>query len=211
MRQKPGSLFIISAPSGAGKTTLVRALLETVPGLMVSVSHTTRPPRPGEEDGINYHFVDKAAFEELIEKDEFLEYARVFDHYYGTSRARVEEQLARGRDIILEIDWQGARQVRRLMPGSIGIFILPPSCDTLLERLQQRGDAPETVTRRMRDATRELSHYSEYDYLVLNDDLDTARAQLGDIVRGAAHAYRPQQAWFDELIGEMLRAAPDLQ
>ncbi len=211
MPKKPGNLFIISAPSGTGKTTLVRALVNAVPGLHVSVSHTTRPQRPSEENGVNYHFVDQATFDDLVAREQFLEYARVFDHSYGTSRVWVEEQLARGSDIILEIDWQGARQVRHLMPGSLGIFILPPSYEALQKRLQARGDAPETVQRRMRDATRELSHYAEYDYLVINDDLDTALGQLGDIIRSAAHAYQPQRTFFDDFVAGLLRDVPDIQ
>lgn len=211
MPKKPGNLFIISAPSGTGKTTLVQALVEAVPDLFVSVSHTTRPQRPSEEDGINYHFVDKETFDDLVAREQFLEYARVFDHDYGTSRLWVEEQLAQGRDIVLEIDWQGARQVRRLMPGSTAIFILPPSYESLRNRLQQRGDAPETVHRRMRDATQELSHYAEYDFLVINDNLDTVLGQLGDIIRSAAHAYKPQQKYFDDFVTGLLRDAPDLQ
>ncbi|MEX2523671.1 MAG: guanylate kinase [Gammaproteobacteria bacterium] len=211
MPKKPGNLFIVSAPSGTGKTTLVQALTDTIPDLFVSVSHTTRPQRPSEEGGVNYHFVDRKTFDAMAGREQFLEYARVFDHYYGTSRVWVEEQLARGSDIILEIDWQGGRQIRSLMPGAIGIFILPPSYESLQKRLQARGDAPETVARRMRDATRELSHYAEYDYLVINDDLETALGQLADIIRGSAHAYRAQQAWFDEFVGKMLRDARDLQ
>jgi len=211
MPKKPGNLFIISAPSGTGKTTLVKALVNTVPDLFVSVSHTTRPRRPHEENGINYHFVDRQTFEDLIAVGEFLEYARVFDHYYGTSRKRVTEQLALGKDIILEIDWQGARQVRRLMPGSPGIFILPPSYESLQERLQRRGDTADTVERRMRDATHELSHYPEYDYLVINEDLDTTLGQLSDIIRSTAHAYKPQKKYFDDFVAGLLRNAPDLQ
>jgi len=209
--KKPGNLFIVSAPSGAGKTTLVQKLVADQPDLDVSISHTTRPRRAGEQDGVDYHFVTAEEFEALIDRDRFLEHARVFDHYYGTSREWVGEQLAAGRDIILEIDWQGARQVRRLLPGAVGIFILPPSYQTLQQRLGGRGDDAETVARRMHDAAQELSHYNEYDFLVINDDLDAATARMGDIVRAAAHGYDRQRAFFDEFVGGMLREAPGFQ
>lgn len=208
---KSGNLFIVSAPSGAGKTTLVQATVDAMPDLYVSVSHTTRPKRPSEEDGVDYHFIDEAGFEALIEQGQFLEYARVFDRYYGTSRRWVEDQLARGHDIILEIDWQGGRQVREQLPGAVGIFILPPSYESLQRRLQGRGDDAETVARRMQEATRELSHYDEYDFLVINDDLDTASAELGDIIRAAGHGYAQQRTFFDEFVGGLLRDAPDLE
>ncbi len=179
-----GQLFIISAPSGAGKTSLIRELLACTDGLRVSVSHTTRAPRPGELDGVNYNFVDRKTFEYLIEHDDFLEYATVFDNYYGTSRAWVEQHLAEGTDIILEIDWQGARIIREKLPGAIGIFILPPGREVLEQRLRQRGEDDEaTIARRMRDAMEEMSHYREYDYLVLNDDFQEALEDLAAIVR----------------------------
>lgn len=202
--QKQGNLFIISAPSGAGKTTLVRWLTQNIPNLYVSVSHTTRPRRPSEEDGRDYHYVDEETFRSLINGDHFLEHARVFDHYYGTSRKWVERQLADGRDIILEIDWQGAQQVHGHLPDAVGIFILPPSCETLQSRLQQRGDDADTVRRRMDDAVAELSHYREYDYLVINDDLDTARQNLAAIVRATRQGYRRQQAYYDEFMDRIL-------
>jgi guanylate kinase len=202
--QKQGNLFIISAPSGAGKTTLVRWLTENIPNLTVSVSHTTRPRRPSEEDARDYHFIDEETFRSLIADDRFLEHARVFDHYYGTSRPWVEQQLADGRDIILEIDWQGAQQVRGRRPDAVGVFILPPSCETLQARLQKRGDNNDTVRRRMDEAVAELSHYREYDYLVINDDLDTARQDLAAIVRATRQGYRRQQAYYDEFMGQIL-------
>jgi guanylate kinase len=178
-----GTLFIVSAPSGAGKTSLVKALRRSFAGLTVSVSHTTRPRRPGEEHGRDYFFVERQEFERMIETGEFLEHARVFDHHYGTARRTVEIALAGGRDVLLEIDWQGARQIRQALPDCVSIFILPPSRTTLEERLKARGqDDPETIARRMRDAISEMSHYREYDYLVVNDDFDQALAELRAIV-----------------------------
>lgn len=202
---RAGILFIISAPSGAGKTTLVRALIGADPGLRVSVSHTTRARRPGEEDGIAYHFVERAVFERMAAEGAFLEHARVFDHYYGTSRAWVASQLAAGTDVILEIDWQGARQVRSLQPEAVGIFILPPDLAVLEARLRGRGDAATLVARRMQDARGEISHYAEYDYLVFNDELDRARADLEAIVRAARCRYRLQQAGVDARVAQILR------
>ena len=178
-----GTLYIFAAPSGAGKTSLVKALVETVDTIEVSVSHTTRVPRPGEVDGINYHFIDVATFQAMVAKGDFLEYAQVFDNFYGTARAKIEQRLTAGVDVILEIDWQGARQVRTQFPDSIGVFILPPSRQALEERLRGRGqDAEEVIARRMRDAVSEMSHYAEFDYLVINDDFQTALAELAAIV-----------------------------
>ncbi|WP_104203078.1 guanylate kinase [Billgrantia saliphila] len=178
-----GTLFIISAPSGAGKTTLVRELIESLDGIQVSVSHTTRARRRGEVDGVNYHFVETAEFEAMIARGEFFEHARVFDNYYGTSRPAVEAMLNAGQDVILEIDWQGARQVRSQMADAVSIFILPPSRDELERRLASRGtDEHATVARRMRDAVSEMSHYDEYEYLVINDDFTTALRELQSLV-----------------------------
>ena len=178
-----GTLYIFAAPSGAGKTSLVKALVETVATIEVSVSHTTRVPRPGEVDGINYHFIDVAVFQAMVAKGDFLEHAQVFDNFYGTARAKIEQRLAAGVDVILEIDWQGARQVRTQFPDSIGVFILPPSRQALEERLRGRGqDEEEIIARRMRDAVSEMSHYAEFDYLVINDDFQTALAELAAIV-----------------------------
>lgn len=189
-----GSLFIVSAPSGAGKTSLVRALMERMEGLAFSVSHTTRPMRPGEQNGRDYHFVTVETFEAMIGAGEFLEHARVFDNYYGTSLAAVQAQLARGEDVFLDIDWQGARQVREQLPEAYGIFILPPSRAALESRLQGRGqDGPEVIARRMRDAVSEAAHYDEYDYLIINDEFDTALDELGAIVT-SARLRRPRQA-----------------
>ena len=178
-----GTLYIVSAPSGAGKTSLVKALLERDKGVALSVSHTTRAPRPGEQDGVHYHFVDTATFDRMVEAGEFLEHARVFDNQYGTSLAGVRNQLAGGQDVILEIDWQGARQVREAVPGAVGIFVLPPSRDALEERLRGRGqDSAEVIARRMRDAVTEMTHYDEYHYLVINDRFDTALDELAAIM-----------------------------
>jgi len=177
-------LYIISAPSGAGKTSLVKALLDKDAGVSVSVSHTTRAMRPGEIDGVNYHFIDAATYDDMVRRGEFLEHADVFDHHYGTAASAVTQQLAGGQDVILEIDWQGARQVRLQMPDSISIFILPPSRAALRERLAGRGqDSEATIERRMRDAASEISHYDEYDYLVVNDDFETALAELANIIK----------------------------
>lgn len=202
--EKTGSLFIISAPSGAGKTTLVHALLESFPNLFVSISHTTRNKRPYEKDGLDYHFVDKTTFDEMIENGQFLEHAQVFDNQYGTSKELVEQQLNAGRDIILEIEWQGARQVRKLLPDVVSIFILPPSYDTLSSRLTERGDGESEIKRRMQDAKAELSHYNEYDYLVVNDDIEAALKQLQSIVIASQQAYGLNQPHFDDFVTQLL-------
>lgn len=179
-----GTLYIISAPSGAGKTSLVRALVGAEPDIGVSVSHTTRPARSGERDGQDYWFVSVDAFERMIAAGEFLEHARVFDNLYGTSRGAVESELRAGRDVILEIDWQGARQVREAMPECVSIFILPPSRAELERRLRARGqDSDDVIAGRMSAARDEMSHYGEYDYLVINDRFDDALAELRVIFR----------------------------
>ncbi len=178
-----GTLFIVSAPSGAGKTSLLKRLREELPDLVISISHTTRPRRPGEVDGRDYHFVSVETFERMLAQGAFLEHAKVFDHYYGTARRQVEENLERGLDVILEIDWQGARQVREKMPESRSIFILPPSRQVLEQRLRSRGQDSETViARRMRAARAEIAHYDEYDYLVVNDRFEQALTQLESII-----------------------------
>jgi guanylate kinase len=178
-----GTLYIVSAPSGAGKTSLVRALLERVDDIQVSVSHTTRAMRPGEVDGVNYHFVDEATFKRMIERGDFFEHAQVFDNHYGTSRPAVQALLAAGTDVILEIDWQGARQVREQMNGVVSVFILPPSRETLRERLSARGtDDTSVIDRRMRDAISEMSHFDEYEHIIVNDDFEEALAQLAGLV-----------------------------
>lgn len=178
-----GTLYTVSAPSGAGKTSLVNALLQQCAGLTVSISHTTRPMRPGEQDGVNYHFVDEATFRTMLEQSAFLEHARVFNNYYGTSQHWVEETLASGLDVILEIDWQGAEQIRQLVPGCVGIFILPPSLAILEQRLTGRGqDDPEVIRHRLAEAQQEMSHYVEADFLVINDCFDTALTELQAII-----------------------------
>lgn len=180
-----GTLFIISAPSGAGKTSLVRALLARLEDIQVSVSHTTRPMRPGELDGVNYHFVDPASFEAMIERGDFFEHARVFGNYYGTSRPAVQALLATGTDVILEIDWQGARQVREQMAAE-SVFILPPSLPALRERLTARDtDDDAVIEQRMREAVNEMSHFDEYDHVIVNDDFATALTDLEALIRAA--------------------------
>jgi guanylate kinase len=198
-----GTLFVVSAPSGAGKTSLVKALRDSLDGFTVSVSHTTRAQRPGEEHGRDYFFVSRAEFERMIEAGAFLEYARVFGNHYGTACATVEDALNEGRDVLLEIDWQGARQIRTLMPDCISIFILPPSRKTLEERLTARGqDDPETIARRMRDAISEMSHYGEYDYLVVNDDFGQALTELrGIVIASRLHMSRQAEKYRDLIAG----------
>lgn len=203
---KTGTLYVIAAPSGAGKTSLVKALVESLPEIAVSVSHTTRAPRPGERDDVDYHFVDQRRFDAMIAAGSFLEYARVFDHCYGTSRAGVVQRLAQGVDVILEIDWQGARQVRAAMPDSVGIFILPPSRAALEQRLHQRGqDGEEVIARRMRDAVTEMSHYDEFDYLIVNDRFETALDDLRAIVRTHRLRRVVRSPEFAALVAELLR------
>lgn len=178
-----GTLFTVSAPSGAGKTSLLEALVGRSRDLQVSISHTTRAQRNGELDGINYHFVDRATFQAMLADNAFLEHAEVFGNYYGTSASWVNDKLANGIDVILEIDWQGAGQVKKLIPGTQSIFILPPSRETLHERLTGRGqDDDETISRRMSQAVSEMSHYVEYDYLVVNADFARAVDDLASIV-----------------------------
>jgi guanylate kinase len=188
-----GVLFVVSAPSGAGKTSLLRALIPTDPRLQLSVSHTTRGARPGEQDGTHYHFVDRARFEAMVAAGEFLEHARVFDNLYGTAERSVRDVLGANFDVVLEIDWQGARQVRARFPEAVSVFIVPPSVEALRERLSGRGqDSAAIIDRRMRDARSELSHFGEYDYLVVNDDFDQALADLRSIV-GAERLRLPRQ------------------
>jgi guanylate kinase len=203
-----GTLYIISAPSGAGKTSLVKALLERMAGVVVSVSHTTRAPRPGESDGVDYHFIDKTAFERLVEAGEFLEHAQVFDNYYGTSRAAVLERLDAGEDVILEIDWQGARQVSAAFSEAVRVFVLPPSREALRERLTARGqDSEEVISRRMADAVREMSHYDEYHYLIFNDDFDLALAELEALFRARRLRSDAQQQRYGSELKGLLEAA----
>lgn len=203
-----GTLYIISAASGAGKTTLVSAVLEQLDDLEVSVSHTTRAPREGEVDGVNYHFVDKDTFEAMVEDSEFIEYATVFGNMYGTSRQHIQEQLLKGKDVILEIDWQGARQIRQLMADCRSVYIVPPSTEALRERLTSRGkDDEETITRRMQEAISEMSHYVEFDYLIINDDFDEARDNLTAIIRGNRMLHEHQQQKHADLLARLLGSA----
>lgn len=179
-----GTLYTLAAPSGAGKTSLVAALVESIADLTVSISYTTRAQRSNEREGVNYFFVSDAQFNAMVEEKRFLEHARVFGHQYGTAQAWVEQQLAAGIDVILEIDWQGARQIQMAMPQGVGIFILPPSVQTLRTRLEARGqDKPEVIEQRMSEAKQEISHYHEYDYVIVNDDFVTALADLQAIIR----------------------------
>jgi guanylate kinase len=204
MTNKSGNLFVISAPSGAGKTSLVHSLLEMAPMLYVSISHTTRAKRPYEKDGIDYHFVDQQSFLDLANSGQFLEYAQVFDNYYGTSRSWVEKQMAEGKDIILEIDWQGAEQVRKQIANTVNIFILPPSYQTLKSRLIGRGDTEDNVARRMQEARNEISHYRDYDFLVINDDFDLALRELLMIIRAMKHGYPQQRPYYDNFVKQLL-------
>ena len=204
-----GTLYIISAPSGAGKSSLLKSLLESMSGeLALSVSHTTRYPRPGEVDGADYHFIDGVAFEGMVKRGEFLEHAQVFDNRYGTSRQAVADQLATGVDVILEIDWQGARLVREQMPDTVGIFILPPSQEALQQRLQDRGqDEDDVIARRMRDSVSEMSHYDEYDYLVINDVFQEALDELVLIMRSGQLRLAPQMGHHAALLADLLASA----
>ena len=188
-----GTLYTISAPSGAGKTSLLKSLVKSMDNIELSVSHTTRPARKGEKEGIDYYFIDQEKFAEMLEKTLFLEHAQVFDNYYGTSQREVFEKLAKGVDVILEIDWQGAQQVRKMHADSVGIFILPPSLETLERRLRKRGkDSDEVIRRRMQKAENEMSHYIEFDYLVINDDFSKALKNLQTIFYSQRLSHRVQ-------------------
>lgn len=178
-----GKLFIVAAPSGGGKTSLVHKLVKDLPDIEVSISHTTRPKRPNEVPGQDYFFVDEPAFLTMIEADKFVEYAHVFHHYYGTSKAQIQERLKNGIDVVLDIDWQGAQQIRDGFPNSVSIFVIPPSLDTLKERLQSRKqDTQDVIEHRMQQAKEELSHYLEFDYLIVNDEFEKAARDLQAIV-----------------------------
>lgn len=189
-----GHLYIVAAPSGAGKTTLVRMLLEKDAGIRLSISYTTRLPRPGEQDGREYHFVEVADFLAKIEDGDFLEWAEVHGNYYGTSKSGIEAEMLAGRDVLLEIDWQGAQQVRKLFPAAIGVFILPPSRDELERRLAGRGtDSADVISRRMAAARDEMRHVGEFDYVIINDDLPQALADLCSVVRASRLHYAAQR------------------
>jgi len=203
-----GRLLVISAPSGAGKTSLVKALLESEPHLRLSISHTTRPQRPTEREGREYHFVTVPQFQALVAQGAMLENARVFDNYYGTSRTFVEQQLNAGHDVLLEIDWQGARQVRAAMPECVSIFILPPSRASLAERLARRAtDSAEVIARRLADSVADMSHYREFDYVVVNDDFATAVSELKRIVEGNGAGLRSERPQLEPLLAELLGSA----
>lgn len=200
-----GSLYTVSAPSGAGKTSLVKALIESTADVCVSVSHTTRPIRPGEVDGVNYHFVSTTTFQTMLANNEFLEHAAVFGNLYGTSKAWAERQRNGGKDVILEIDWQGAQQVRRLMPDTIGIFILPPSRECLRKRLTTRGqDNQQVIDDRMAQATQEMTHYVEYDYLIINDRFEQALNDFQAIIRAQRLGLGQQQQRQQNLLINLL-------
>lgn len=210
MNQPAGNVYIVVAPSGAGKTSLVAALLAAEPLVELSVSYTTRAPRVGEVDGRNYHFVDRTTFELMIARGDFLEHAEVYGNYYGTSAAWIRSRLAEGRDILLEIDWQGARQVRELFPQAVGIFIMPPSIEELERRLRGRGtDAEEVIARRLAAARSEIDKVAEYDYLVVNDNFDRAKLDLISIIRAQRLRCDVQRARLAERLAHMGAARSD--
>ena len=199
----PGNLFVVVAPSGAGKTSLVAALLEREKKIRLSISYTTRKPRQGEEHARDYHFVDTAAFEKMIAAGDFLEHANVYGNYYGTSRVWIERELAGDHDVLLEIDWQGARQVRRLFPQMVGIFILPPSLAELQRRLEGRGkDSAEVIAKRMASAREDISHVLEFEYIIVNESFDSALADLMSVVRAARLSRERQRARLEKLTDE---------
>jgi guanylate kinase len=200
-----GRLFVIAAPSGAGKTSLVKALLQRKPELHVSISYTTRKMRPTEEDGREYHFISVADFQQLVDQGLLLEYAQVFDNHYGTGRRPVETELAQGNNVVLEIDWQGAQQVRRALPECVTIFILPPSRQSLEERLRnRRTDSEEVIARRLRDAVGDMSHWNEFDYLVVNEHFEKAVDDLASIIEGRGEHLSARRAELQPLLGELL-------
>jgi guanylate kinase len=199
------NLYVVAAPSGGGKTSLVNALLRKDQGVRLSVSYTTRPPRPGEVDGTHYHFVDEDRFLALIERDAFLEHARVFDHRYGTGREAVEQDLAAGFDVILDIDWQGARQIRNSFPSSRSIFIVPPSLDALRQRLIRRAqDSDSVIQRRMRDAQAEISHWDEFDFLIINEEFEQALSELHCMIRSGKPGRPDDRQQYGEILAELL-------
>lgn len=200
-----GTLYIVSAPSGAGKTSLVKALIDAMAHVRVSVSHTTRSIRPGEVDGVNYHFTSRETFNEMLEQGDFLEHAEVFGNLYGTSLSWVKETLAKGFDLILEIDWQGAQQVRKLVPEAQSIFILPPTHQDLRQRLHNRGqDAGDVIDLRMQQAITEMNHYIEYDYIIINDVFAAALEDLKAIFRSNQLQLESQQKRHTQLLNDLL-------
>ncbi|MBU2427100.1 MAG: guanylate kinase [Gammaproteobacteria bacterium] len=205
MQHLPGNLFILSAPSGAGKSSLIHALLGQHQDMQLSVSHTTRAPRPGEVDGVHYHFVSVEAFKALIADNNFLEWAEVFGNYYGTSRTTIEQVLALGRDVFLDIDWQGARQIKYQVPSVLSIFILPPSVAELEKRLNQRGqDNQEIIAKRMLQAKSEISHVTEYDYVLVNDDFQQCLNELQQVVLSQRLTLQKQQQRQQALLTDLL-------
>jgi guanylate kinase len=206
MAQTRGNLFILSAPSGAGKSSLINALLKKHADMKVSVSHTTRAPRPGEENGVHYHFASTDEFKALIAKDDFFEWAQVFDNYYGTSKQAIESQLDAGIDVFLDIDWQGAQQVREIMPSVKTIFILPPSKEELEQRLNNRGqDSAEVIASRMAKAQSETSHYNEYDFVIVNDDFESALGDIEIIVMAQRLTLKAQEERHQVLLNSLLK------
>ncbi|HET7176267.1 MAG TPA: guanylate kinase [Gammaproteobacteria bacterium] len=202
---KRGHLYLVTAPSGAGKTSLVRALLKNHSNIKFSISYTTRPQRPNEQDGRDYHFVSKSKFQQMAEAREFLEYAQVFDNYYGTSSPSVQSDMAAGRDVLLEIDWQGAAQVRKVIDKAVSIFILPPTRAELERRLRSRGtDSDEVIARRLKDAVADMSHWRDFDYVVVNQDFDRAVAELAAIVDGRGEASRADRPGLQPVISSLL-------
>lgn len=203
-----GTLYIISAPSGAGKTSLVKAMLGTMSDVVVSVSHTTRAKRDEEVEGREYHFIDEKTFDQMVANGDFLEHANVFGNKYGTSRQHLQEQLLQGRDVILEIDWQGARQIRQLMGDCKSIFVLPPTMQALCDRLIGRGqDTEDTIELRMNEAASEMTHYAEFDYIVINDDFDTAIAELASIFVSNRLLADVQQQRHSKKLAELLASS----
>lgn len=199
-----GNLYVIAAPSGTGKTTLVKALVDSMPNVTVSISHTTRPKRPNEMHGVNYYFVSTNEFESLIAHGDFLEHAIIFDNYYGTSKRWVEETLSKGIDVILEIDWQGHQQIKKLFPDSISVFILPPSLEDLRERLIKRNqDHPEIIEKRLKDTTITASHISEFDYVIINDEFASALLDLTTIIKAGRLTCHRQLAKFAKMISQL--------
>jgi len=206
MRPCPGNLFVVSAPSGAGKTSLVNAVVKNLDQVCLSVSHTTRPRRDNEVDGQHYHFVNRERFEELVSQGDFLEHASVFGNRYGTSRAQIQALLDQGHDVILEIDWQGAAQVRQRMPGCRSIFILPPSAAELERRLRGRGtDAEDVIARRLAESRGDIAHWQEFDYVVINEDFEKARTELEQIILGGGEASDAKRPGLADFVADLSR------
>lgn len=203
-----GNLFVVAAPSGAGKTSLVSVVVESLSRITVSISHTTRSKRPGETHGTNYYFIDKAEFQRLIDHNDFLEYATIFDNFYGTSKSWVEQTLAKGIDVILEIDWQGHQQIKRLFPHAISIFILPPSLQALEQRLITRNqDHPDIIKKRLADAQETTSHIYEFDYIVVNDDFSEAKQELSTIIQACRLLQKRQAGKYASLITDLISSS----